>query len=261
MNKRTVYFSTLAFTFFLSVLLAVWLKTDRLYTHFFYIPIVLTAIWYSKYTVTVGAGFALLHFAIELVVKGSLGYTSIARGCIILLISYILGEIWKKEKAYLKQIHQLSYDSTHDFLTHIYNRGFFDTVLHGKTQLPMAIFICDIDKLKYINDHFGHAQGDYMIISTAQLLSKSIESNAVLARLGGDEFGIIIQDCDGSEAIKVYNNIESNVKQFNEASKVNLLLSLSIGYSICNSYENVVATFKEADDLMYQEKDAKKQVD
>ena len=84
--------------------------------------------------------------------------------------------------------------STRDFLTQIYNRrGFYDALNglitdeanHGRV---LTIFSIDMDRLKYINDNFGHLEGDYAICALADAVKEFASENGICARFGGDEF-------------------------------------------------------------------------
>jgi len=67
---------------------------------------------------------------------------------------------------------------------------------HGRL---FGVALLDLDGFKAINDRFGHAQGDYLLIATAERLLKEIRSSDTLARLGGDEFVLIMEDLPGRD--------------------------------------------------------------
>lgn len=258
MKRTLIYSTTIILTIIVSLTLSFFLKTDRLYTHFFYIPIALTAVWYPKFTIPTSVGFVFLHILIEWTLHKDIGFPIISRGLIIIVVGMILAEIWKKELQYQKKIAKLDYSNNHDFLTGVYNRAYFDTVLHGSITYPLAIFICDIDNLKYVNDTFGHRMGDQLIKKTATLLTDCFGSDSTLARLGGDEFGGLVPGCNGVEAEAVYNKIFECLKVYNEHKDTEFELSFSVGYSISDNIANSIKTLKDADDKMYAAKEAKK---
>ena len=245
---------------FFSVMASVFYKSDRLYTHFFYIPIAMSAIWRPKWTVPLGIFFSLYHILIEISIKSEVSYSIFIRAMIILLISIILNEIWKKELRYQIEINTLTYKSCHDALTKVYNRGYFQWLLGTKLKLPIVIMVIDIDGLKRVNDHFGHPAGDEQIISTAEILGKSLRFGDTLARLGGDEFGILAQSCSEEGALDIMMRVDTLVEQYNQDQSAERWLSLSIGYESDEKGTMLNETLKKADQKMYENKRRKYEV-
>lgn len=83
---------------------------------------------------------------------------------------------------------KIKYMSYHDSLTGSYNRRFFEEAkkrLDTERNIPLLVITGDINGIKLINDAFGHAAGDEMIIKTAQIINKCCRKNDILARVGG----------------------------------------------------------------------------
>ena len=79
---------------------------------------------------------------------------------------------------------KLEYKISHDALTNIYNREYFESKFEyydTENDVAIAIVICDLDELKYINDHFGHKMGDTLIKETANLLYRISSKNEIVA--------------------------------------------------------------------------------
>ena len=73
-------------------------------------------------------------------------------------------------------------------------------LLRDKQGQKVYIVFADLDHLKEINDTFGHAAGDFAIVTAADYLRKCMPRNAIIARIGGDEYvAFVIRDCDGNE--------------------------------------------------------------
>jgi diguanylate cyclase (GGDEF)-like protein len=94
---------------------------------------------------------------------------------------------------------QLSLEATHDALTGLPNRRFFDKwASHvvrksAREDQTFALMLIDLDGFKKVNDTLGHAVGDEVLVQAAVRLQKSLRGNELLARLGGDEFGLLIE--------------------------------------------------------------------
>lgn len=86
--------------------------------------------------------------------------------------------------------------STHDILTGLYNRNFYEVELE-RLQIsrlyPISIVIADMDDLKSVNDHFGHSAGDILLQRVANYLHQAFRAEDIIARIGGDEFAVLLQ--------------------------------------------------------------------
>ena len=60
-------------------------------------------------------------------------------------------------------------------------------------ECRIGVFSLDIDGLKFVNDTFGHEQGDSMLVRAAEILKMSFQANDSIARIGGDEFAVIVR--------------------------------------------------------------------
>jgi diguanylate cyclase (GGDEF)-like protein len=98
----------------------------------------------------------------------------------------------------------LAYLADHDPLTHLYNRRRFEgelqKVLADRRSGGGALLWFDLDHFKEINDSLGHAAGDELLVSLAELLRHETREYCLLARLGGDEFGMLIPRASQAEA-------------------------------------------------------------
>ena len=100
-----------------------------------------------------------------------------------------------------------------DVLTGLYNRAKMDEELASwvaraaKHGFPLAVAFMDLDGFKGVNDTYGHAAGDDVLRSTAELLSKQIRSTDALARYGGDEFVLLLSGEKKSNALIVCDRI------------------------------------------------------
>jgi diguanylate cyclase (GGDEF)-like protein len=100
----------------------------------------------------------------------------------------------------------LEVQALHDALTGLPNRRRFDTCLAEGVQTArleqhhLALLIVDLDGFKEVNDTFGHAAGDELLVQVAQRLRDAVRGHDVVARLGGDEFALVLGSASLAEA-------------------------------------------------------------
>ncbi|OCP10272.1 hypothetical protein BC374_18705 [Ensifer sp. LC13] len=92
----------------------------------------------------------------------------------------------------------------HDRLTGLLNRSGFDdmlaaALLNARTY-PFALVYADLDEFKAVNDRYGHAAGDAVLVAIAERFRHRAGPKGTVARLGGDEFAVILGECSESEA-------------------------------------------------------------
>jgi diguanylate cyclase (GGDEF)-like protein len=113
---------------------------------------------------------------------------------------------------------QLRYQSTHDVLTGIYNRSFFEQELahlENSQEYPLSIIIADVDGLKLTNDRRGHAVGDQVLQAAAILLQSVFRSQDILARIGGDEFAVLLPKTDAAGVEQIMSRIQERLAEHN----------------------------------------------
>jgi diguanylate cyclase (GGDEF)-like protein/PAS domain S-box-containing protein len=158
---------------------------------------------------------------------------------------------------------ELEYRINHDDLTGLFNRGYFEKYLEKYDQSKnssIAIIICDLDELKYINDHFGHKAGDLLIKTTATILNDFSSDNTIVARMGGDEFSLLITDTSRECVEDLVHAIKERVNSHVIAS-LSKTINLSIGFAFCEeSIKNMEKLFLYADKDMYWNKNNRKLV-
>ena len=91
------------------------------------------------------------------------------------------------------------------------------------------MILCDVDRLKEINDRFGHAVGDQVLRTTAELLRERVRASDLAARIGGDEFGILCPDTDPESARVVAEELRVRLAALPESESPVPGLTLSIG--------------------------------
>lgn len=107
---------------------------------------------------------------------------------------------------------QIEFLSSHDIITGLYNRTFFENIfkkMDTKYNLPISIIYGDVNGLKLINDIYGHEKGDELLKKTAEVLTRVCREGDIIARIGGDEFVILLANTEANNANKVINRIKS----------------------------------------------------
>lgn len=151
---------------------------------------------------------------------------------------------------------KLRFLSTHDTLTELYNRTYFEEEmvrLAVGRQYPISIIVVDVDGLKHVNDNYGHPRGDELLRRTAGVLRASFRQEDLVARIGGDEFGILLPNSDTAAAARGLERIRKFLASHN-ASNPGLQISLSVGAATAEAHESLTETYKRADQAMYLEK-------
>jgi diguanylate cyclase (GGDEF)-like protein/PAS domain S-box-containing protein len=151
---------------------------------------------------------------------------------------------------------ELRYLSTHDSLTGLYNRHFFQTEMErieGGRQFPVSIVMADLDNLKVINDRHGHKAGDASIKKAADLLKRSFRTEDIIARIGGDEFGVLLPQTGAEELVEIISRLASEIAQQEDE-----LFSISLGWASARESSPLADLMHQADVQMYQEKAAHK---
>ena len=164
----------------------------------------------------------------------------------------------ERHQMYL-EVHALSLT---DGLTGLYNRRGFTTLAEQQvkvarhTERGLILVYADLDRLKQINDTYGHPEGDQALVQTAHLLERTFRASDILARLGGDEFAALAVrgSTDGVKAIP--HRLQKAVSDANAAAKRPYELSISVGsmYFEPNTSLTVEEMMTKADQAMYEHK-------
>ena len=110
--------------------------------------------------------------------------------------------------------------------------------LRGRYGGLGSILAVDVDRMKELNDSFGHAAGDRALKAVARAISESIRSTDVAARIGGDEFAVLLPRSDALEASALANRILEAVTS--QRKQLGLPVSVSIGVASVDSTESIV---------------------
>lgn len=151
---------------------------------------------------------------------------------------------------------RMVYMAEHDTLTGLFNRRYFEAQMKRLDEnlvVPVALILCDLDGLKFINDTLGHQAGDDLLLASTDILMNTAPEDSIVARIGGDEFGILLPGYNDVLAGIVADSIRTGIQAYNSSHPD--ILSISIGLAVrINLGPSMSAVFKEADQQMYREK-------
>jgi diguanylate cyclase (GGDEF)-like protein/PAS domain S-box-containing protein len=160
-----------------------------------------------------------------------------------------------------RSLHALAHTDT---LTGLPNRRHFESALQGalkRTPRPergTALLYLDVDHFKQINDRYGHAVGDAVLVEFARRLSSAVRSSDLVSRLAGDEFTVLLNDVAGEADVEaVVRKIQSAMRPPFELDAVVLQVGTSIGAALAEQPEPPPERLLDtADRALYQAKEA-----
>ncbi|WP_257166497.1 GGDEF domain-containing protein [Bradyrhizobium sp. SRS-191] len=156
------------------------------------------------------------------------------------------------------RIEELTATAERDFLLDIFNRRGFARELHRsiafikRYDATGALVVLDVDRLKPINDTFGHAAGDEVLKAVARVLSEQVRSSDVIGRLGGDEFGVLLWHLSETDARAKAAALEEAIDglSFTFGGQT-VRAGASAGVALLDKRVNPVRALEEADRAMY----------
>ncbi|WP_373952710.1 diguanylate cyclase [Vibrio pomeroyi] len=154
--------------------------------------------------------------------------------------------------------------SMHDELTMLPNRRYFmyslkqafKTVQKQKTK-TFAVVNIDLDSFKAINDTYGHAAGDKVLIECAKRIKSKLRTSDIVARMGGDEFLVLLpRIIDEEHVASITNKLQGAICETPVVYETHsIYLRISVGWVVYNdSFNDVDGLLKAADEKMYEQK-------
>ncbi len=153
---------------------------------------------------------------------------------------------------------ELLVDLAHrDALTGLANRRVLDdrlarsTQLAARTRRPGAVFFCDVNQFKQLNDQHGHPHGDEILLACAKAINESVREGDLVARIGGDEFVIVADKITSSEAADLAQRLRRlGISAGGSAANV----TMSVGTATIDGTTDSASLVVEADTAMYRDK-------
>lgn len=151
----------------------------------------------------------------------------------------------------------LRYDASTDHLTGVLNRRSFDRRLLSlalEDAFPVAVYFVDLDRFKEINDRFGHAIGDDVLIAVSNRLVGVIRSDDFVGRLGGDEFAVACPGLPLGDVEATVERLRSAVQVPVHTSGRQIDIALSIGVAVAIDDDELASVVDRSDSSMYRDK-------
>lgn len=161
-------------------------------------------------------------------------------------------------------LRQLKYVAEHDQLTSLLNRRAFNERASSKLcvlaeqKRPVAVLMLDIDKFKDVNDTYGHAGGDRVLVAFARIASAGLREVDTLGRIGGEEFAAILPGCSRKDAEMIAGRIRSKLASTPIAigDDQQIKVTVSIGISLIHqAVPDIEALLLVADKALYRAKE------
>ena len=159
------------------------------------------------------------------------------------------------------EIEQLKATAETDFLLDILNRRGFERELARsiafikRYSASAALLVLDVDRLKPINDAFGHAAGDKVLKAIAETLLNEVRASDVIGRLGGDEFAVLLWNLSETDArakaVMLEQAIDGLRISFGGST---VQTGASVGVAVLDSHSEMRTALEQADSAMYVRK-------
>lgn len=204
------------------------------------------------YTLSLLAGSAGLLLGYQQLFSGNIVViNSIFQFYLVCPIFWLLMDIYAR---YQEEYNSMQRLALTDPLTGLANRRRMQEHLEQalKIQMPFALLLLDLDHFKQINDHYGHAVGDEVLIEIATRLSYTLRSEDIIARWGGEEFLLYAPALSDPYAGQMAERILHVVQ--NEPVKGHIPVTLSIGVALYQTGDSLDTLLSRADQAMYRAK-------
>lgn len=197
------------------------------------------------------------------------GVTTITNVYILLIgvmVELFIGNIVRAIVAQVnaERIRTLSAQAHTDALTGLYNRHYadryFGDMIHSEAPVVGCVAMLDIDDFKEINDAYGHACGDEVLVFLADFLRSNLRKTDILFRWGGEEFLIVLENAEPQAAYRILNKLRGELSATDiPTSKGIRRITVTIGIAALNQTDPY-ASIDHSDSNMYKGKRGTKNV-
>lgn len=164
----------------------------------------------------------------------------------LFLCAMIFARHWDKSQKDLAKI------ADTDALTGLMNRRALFQAIEASDE--GALLIIDIDHFKLVNDRYGHAVGDAVLVAIADHLQRNLRSGDLLGRIGGEEFGVYLFGADSMQVDLLGERICKGFVLYNDDVPSPIKITMSIGTAYSAMSPDITELYRRADGALYQAK-------
>lgn len=158
-------------------------------------------------------------------------------------------------------IERLRHEATHHPLTDLPNRQYvFDELsrmlaMMRRGEARPGVLFLDLDRFKTVNDTYGHAVGDELLVAVAERLRESVRATELIGHLGGDEFVVLVPWCESEEDLRwIGRRVSDALSEPYELDGPRIRLTASVGGALARDESTADALLQRADGAMYRAK-------
>lgn len=181
-------------------------------------------------------------------------YYVIPRSLIAIAFFYVSTNVSTVIRKSMESALKMKHEAAMDDMTGLFNKNKLLSVVEecSTRERAVAVIYWDVNRLKYVNDTYGHLCGDQLIIKIADSIRAVAREDACAYRYGGDEFLMIIPDGEETTAIEMIDRWRQIMEPIQQGSP--FPVSASVGYAV-GTYEHIMELIAMADQRMYENKD------
>jgi diguanylate cyclase (GGDEF)-like protein len=166
---------------------------------------------------------------------------------------------FKRMRDYNAKLHDMA---SHDSLTQVLNAGAYfrtcDQAIHAaqRSNQEFSILFIDLDHFKQVNDTYGHAVGDDVLIAAASAIQNGVRQSDIVGRIGGEEFSVFLPNTSLEGAQQLAELIRQSIEQLvirHEDQPIKVTASLGVATQTLG-HESIHAIQQHADQAMYEAK-------
>jgi len=180
--------------------------------HLYYVPIMLAALWFRRWgsALAAGAAIVLYHFANPHLLSFRYGESDLVQMALFIAVGLITPRLTQDAQ-------RLRALASTDDLTGLHNlrsfEGHLESVVRAAriTGAPVSMIALDVDRLKSLNDRYGHLAGSEAVRVVGRIIADTVPPDAIACRYGGDEFVVALPRCAEAQAHEIADTLRHRV--------------------------------------------------